>query len=171
MPFKIFEQWAIQPPTVAVGMPNDKRAKLPMKTITRIIKALGVVSLTLFGALIVYANWETPPMHARVKPVKFVIYEVSGIPDSLSARQLENTLARTPGVSAAVINHRAKLMSLSFHEDEVSEQTLRHIATDQDTYQLSTPEYGNVEASGPQCPIPMSYILAFERIKYALCFR
>lgn len=110
-------------------------------------------------------------MHARVKPVRLVVYELGGLSDSLSARQLEQVLARTGGVSAAVVNHHAKLMSLSFYEDQISESALRRLASQQGQYQVRIPNYGAIEASGPQCPVPMSYIQTFERIKYAFCIR
>lgn len=146
-------------------------SKLPMKTILKVIKISSVICLTLFATLLVYANWETPPMHARVKPVRLVVYQIAGMADSLAAKRLESQLSTTTGVSAAVVNYDAKIMSLSFHEDEVSESELREIAGFNGKYQLSIPNYESVESSGPQCPVPMEYILTFERIKYALCFR
>lgn len=142
-----------------------------MNTLQKLSKGIGIIFITLFIAFFVYSNWEEPPMHTYVRPVRLVVYEIKKLPNDSAATQLQHQLETTQGVTAAVVNRAGGLASISFHEDEVSETALKTILSGQGNYPLNIPPRSNVEDNRPQCPIPHEYILAFENLKWSLNLR
>ena len=142
-----------------------------MNTLKKLSKGIGIICITLFAAFFVYANWEEPPMHTYVKPVRLVVYEITKIPSDSAATQLQHRLETTKGVTAAVVNRVGGLASISFYEDEVTESLLKTILSAQGNYPLNIPQRGNVQDNRPQCPIPHEYLLTFENLKWSLNLR
>ncbi|MFN4144424.1 MAG: heavy-metal-associated domain-containing protein [Runella sp.] len=140
-----------------------------MKVLNRFLKATVYVLLGLLGAMVVYANWEEPPLHARVKPVAMTILKVEGMDNPQQAIQIKEHIEAKAGVTACASNPESKLVSITYHPDIISETTLQSEVFSRVHLPVSKAIFP--ESSAPECPIPHGYIMAFERLKYALCFR
>lgn len=126
--------------------------------------------LAMFVTLLVWANWEEPPLHAQAKPVNAVLFRAEGLTTEASANQVRQLLENLPGVTACAANPASQLVGVTFYADQITENELK--STIQSRFRLlSKPSFASHEPTGPQCPIPAEYILMLEQIKYSFCFR
>jgi len=125
----------------------------------------------LFIALVVYANLEPAPMHAHVKPIDMTIVKVSGLQKTTNATSIQSKISELPGVTACTVNPTSELVSVTFDPDQTDAAKINSFVGKYTEKSVSKASFAGIEASGPQCPVPLSYIMAFERMKYALCFR
>lgn len=137
-------------------------------TITKTLKVLAFTLSGFFLAFVVYANLEPAPMHAYVKPISMTILKVEDIKTPTKIQQI---ISQAAGVTACTANPTSQLVSITFDPDETSAQQLSQLVGKLTKSSVQKASYDDVEPSGPQCPVPLSYIMAFERAKYALCFR
>lgn len=138
---------------------------------TTITKTLKVLAFTLGGfflAFVVYANLEPAPMHAYVKPISMTILKVE---DIKTPTEIQQRVSKAAGVTACTANPTSQLVCITFDPEETSAQQLSQLVGKLTKSSVQKATYDDVEPSGPQCPVPLSYIMAFERAKYALCFR
>lgn len=143
-----------------------------MKIVKQSVLVLSYSFIFIFGGLVVYSNLTPPPLHAGVKPVNMLIYRVSGVDSDQSARKIQDEVSKLAGVTACVLNKQAGLLSATYHEEQTSEAGITsYLKTNFPSLQLRKNSYDGIEASGPQCPVPLAYIQQFDRIVYALCFR
>ena len=140
-----------------------------MNIILRILKPTLYALLGLLLAFVVYANWEEPPLHARVKPIAMTILSVANMNTPEQATAIREQIDQLGGVTACAANTESKMVSITYHADEIDEQTLRQQVAGQAKAPVTKAQFA--EFSGPECPVPQSYIMAFEKVKYALCFR
>jgi len=141
---------------------------------TRISKTLRISFysfLAPFVAFVVYANWEPAPLHAYAKPIEMTILKVANMTNAQRITQIKATLEQTEGVTAFAANGESQLVSITFDPQLTSASllTTQIKALTQSAVEKAT--FGDTEPNLPQCPVPHSYILAFEKAKYALCFR
>lgn len=138
------------------------------------IKSIKIVSYTLTGlflTFVVYANLTPAPMHARVKPISMTILKVDGLDTDKEANVIRNRVSKTSGVTACSANTASKIVSITFDPDQTSATTLSKLVGNLTGKTVENASFDSIEAAGPQCPVPLSYIIAFERVKYAFCFR
>lgn len=140
-----------------------------MNTAVRLLKISAYSLLGLLVAFIVYANWEEPPLHARVKPIAMTILSVDNLNSANQAELIREQISQLEGVTACAANTDSKLVSITYHADEIDEQTLREQVAGEAKNKVEKAFFPAV--SGPECPVPHSYFMAFEKMKYAFCFR
>jgi copper chaperone CopZ len=141
------------------------------KTMTKGIKIVTYSMLGIFLAFIVYANLEPAPMHVYVKPISMTILKVDGLKTQEQATDIRHQVSKATGVTACSANPASKLVSITFDPDQTSATFLGRFVSNLTQQPIKKASFEGIEASGPQCPVPLSYILAFERVKYAFCFR
>ncbi|CCH55821.1 hypothetical protein BN8_05108 [Fibrisoma limi BUZ 3] len=133
-------------------------------------KGIGWSLLLSFLALVIWANWEEKPLHAKVKPISMAIFNAGDLETTAAATELDQRLEQLPGVTACTANPESRLVAVTYDPDQLTEADLkRHIQ--QRFKHVAKPSFESVEPSGPQCPIPAEYIQKLEQFKYALNFR
>ncbi|MEZ4904508.1 MAG: hypothetical protein R2822_23550 [Spirosomataceae bacterium] len=110
-------------------------------------------------------------MHARVKPISMTILKVEGLDNNLQADRVRNSISKAPGVTACSANSTSSIVSITFDPDQTSATALSQLVGNLTHQAVKNASFEGIEPSGPQCPVPLSYIMAFERVKYAFCFR
>jgi len=134
------------------------------------IKRTAWFLLLSLGLFTIYANMESRPMHAKVQEVDWLIVDVQTEVDPASKKMLEQKYAALEGMSSVVLNPEQNRMCFSFNNEKLSKLKLMEKLV-QDQLNPKIPEFGEVKTNGPQCPIPMDWILKFEKIKFAFNFR
>jgi cation transport ATPase len=110
-------------------------------------------------------------MHAYVKPISLTILKVDGLKNQEQATEIRQYVSKMKGVTACSANPVSELVSITFDPDQTSGASLSQLVTNFTQKPVQNASFEGVESSGPQCPVPLSYIIAFERVKYAFCFR
>lgn len=141
------------------------------KIIIKITKISAYSLLGLFSAFVVYANLEPAPMHAYVKPISMTILKIDGLETQAQANDIRQHVSEVAGVTACSANITSKLVSITFDPDQTTAASLSKFVGKLTQQPVQNASFEGVESSGPQCPVPLSYIMAFERVKYAFCFR
>lgn len=141
------------------------------KTLLTTIKVAGYSLLGIFSAFVVYANLEPAPMHAYVKPISMTILKVDGLKSEEQANEVRTEVGKATGVTACSANPASHLVSITFDPDQTSAEYLSNFVGKVTKQPVQNASFEGIEPSGPQCPVPLSYIMTFERMKYAVCFR
>lgn len=141
------------------------------KTFLKTMKVTGYSLLGIFSAFVVYANLEPAPMHAYVKPISMTILKLDGLKTQQQAMNIRQQVGKATGVTACSANPASKLVSITFDPDQTSAASLSKFVGNLTQQPVQNASFEGVEPSGPQCPVPLSYIMTFERVKYAFCFR
>jgi hypothetical protein len=134
------------------------------KIIQQTIKVFGV----LFIAFLVYANWEKPPISAGIEPVALAYWQIENLETEADSALLDQTLSPLDGLTAYSVNLRSKNVSMTYHASETSEQVIYEAIK---KAKFITKDIDFSAYKGPQCPVPISYIQTFNKVKYAFCFR
>ncbi|WP_128545717.1 heavy-metal-associated domain-containing protein [Larkinella soli] len=140
-----------------------------MKTWTILLKVTGSALFLGFLALLIWANWEPKPLHAKIEPIRMTLFQVDDLKTETAAARVREQMAKLPGVTACAANPESRLIAVTYHEDKISEAQLKQQVMR--FGRVETPSFESVEPSGPQCPVPAEYLLRLERFKYALSFR
>lgn len=141
-----------------------------MKTLLKIVKAVSLTVGVLFLAFVVYANWEEPSLADKLnlKPIQLVVFNLSKPLSTTDSTSLASSLESTVGVTASTVNPKNQTVSVTYHADEVNEETLKE-KVEKFPVMATKLEFSQME--GPRCPIPMGYIDFVLDAKKALCFR
>ena len=143
-----------------------------MKKILLKVGKIAAYTLTgLFLTFVVYANLEPAPMHAYVKPIKMTIFKVEGLTNPALVNNTRERVSQLEGVTACAANPVSEMVSITFDPDQTSETSLHQMVKNITHLPVQTAVFESTEPSGPQCPVPQEYILAFEQVKYAFCIR
>ncbi len=141
-----------------------------MKTLLKVTKAVCLTVGVLFVAFVVYANLEEPSLSDKLnlKPIQLVVFNLSKPLSTSDSTSLASSLEGTLGVTAATVNPKSQTVSVTYHADEVNEETLKQKV---ERFPVSATKLEFSQMDGPKCPIPMSYIDFVLDAKKALCFR
>jgi hypothetical protein len=139
-----------------------------MKTV---LKKTGYTLLGLIVAFVVYANLEPAPLSNQVKPVSIAMLSVKGLTDNIKAKDLQSQVDKLAGVTASTASAESQMISVTFHPDETTEEILSSFVGKATNLSVTRKVFELVGPPAPQCPVPMGYILAFQKVKYAFCFR
>lgn len=143
-----------------------------MRTFPRLISRVGQSLALAVLALLVWANWQEPDLHSFAPSVRLVILKVHGLADPRSAVDLQDRVTHLPGVAACTLEPTVQVAVVSYHPEETTEAAIRQALAAGGAYGVSTaPPLPQTAAIGPQCPVPASYVLALERLRFTLNFR
>ncbi|MFY7908567.1 MAG: hypothetical protein ACOVO2_03390 [Emticicia sp.] len=140
------------------------------KFFLKFAKVTGVITLTFFVSMLVWANWEEPPLSDRLdlKPIHLAVFDLDKQVDAADSSLISQKLTSTKGVTACTVNPQFKTVSVTFYDDEVSEETVKSIVQQKELV-ASKVNFATME--GPKCPVPMEYIDFFTNMKKTLCLR
>lgn len=142
-----------------------------MKTfLLKSAKVIGFLTLTFFVSMLVWANWEEPPLSQKLdlKPIHLAVFDLDKEVNATDSTLISDKLSSVTGVTACTVNPEFKTVSVTYYEDQVSEDALKAVVQ-QKNYIASKINFAKME--GPKCPIPMEYIDFFTNMKQALSLR
>jgi copper chaperone CopZ len=133
-------------------------------------KVIGFLTLTFFVSMLVWANWEEPPLSQKLdlKPIHLAVFDLDKKVDAADSSLISQKLTDTDGVTACTVNPEFKTVSVTYYDDRVSEDALKAVVQ-QKNYIASKVNFAKME--GPKCPVPMEYINFFTDMKQTLCLR
>lgn len=133
-------------------------------------KVIGFLTLTFFVSMLVWANWEEPPLSEKLdlKPIHLAVFDLDKQVDAADSTLISQKLSAVKGVTACTVNPSFKTVSVTYYNDEVSEDALKAVVQQKD-YVASKVNFAKME--GPKCPVPMEYINFFTDMKRTLCLR
>ncbi|WP_162910775.1 heavy-metal-associated domain-containing protein [Hymenobacter oligotrophus] len=117
-------------------------------------------------ALLAWANWQTPNLHDYVPPVTVTRLQYQPGPAEPAA-----VLEQVPGVTSCAANPAAGIAVVMHQPEQVSPQQLAAALQRAGVRATALPRPPAMVLTGPQCPVPPSYLLALERLRFALNFR
>lgn len=140
------------------------------KFFLKFAKVTGVIALTFFVSMLVWANWEEPPLSEKLdlKPIHLAVFDLDKQVDAADSSLISQKLTDTKGVTACTVNPQFKTVSVTFYDDVISEETLKSVVQQKDVV-ASKVNFATME--GPKCPVPMEYIDFFTNMKKTLCLR
>lgn len=135
------------------------------KFIFRRLWALPVV------ALLLWANWEAPAMHHYARPVEVTVWQLAPLASPAAAQALATQLGTEPGVSACAVSPRTNCVAFVYRSDEVSPETLYEAVGRYGAHVLAHPPANAAKPVLRQCPVPTSYLLLLDQVRFALNLR
>ncbi len=140
------------------------------KFFLKFAKVTGVIALTFFVSMLVWANWEEPPLSEKLdlKPIHLAVFDLDKEVNAADSSLISQKLTGTKGVTACTVNPQFKTVSVTFYDDVISEETLKSVVQQKDVV-ASKVNFATME--GPKCPVPMEYIDFFTDMKKTLCLR
>lgn len=130
----------------------------------------GRLGLGSAAALLLWANWQEPNLHDYPTPVTVGAMRVAGVQPGPQAEALHTRLLQLPGITACTVSADAHAVAYTYHPDEITPaQVQQQVAS----AAFRVQEYHAPAAAvvGPQCPVPTGYIVALERLRFALNLR
>lgn len=133
-------------------------------------KVTGFLVATFFVSMLVWANWEEPPLSEKLdlKPIQLAVFDLNKNVDATDSTLISQKLSAVSGVTACTVNPSFKTVSVTYYGDQVSEESLKAVVQQKD-FVASKVNFATME--GPKCPVPMEYINFFTDMKRTLCLR
>ena len=126
--------------------------------------------ITIFLGILVYANWQPKPLHAYAKDSQLSIYQLKKTATEQDLEKINNKLEKVHGISAVAGNSQSQMLSVVFDPDEISENDVK-IWLIKENIDFEKADFAIDGPPAAECPVPHTYIMAFQKIKYALNFR
>lgn len=127
------------------------------------------VQLGLFGAasLLTWASWQEPSLHDYPQPISVAAVRLAGPGTALAA--MHDQVVRLPGITACTVNADARSLAFTYHPDEVTPaQVCQQLPAAWHAQLYQAPMQ---LVAGPQCPVPQGYLVALDRLRFALNLR
>ncbi|TGE21152.1 hypothetical protein [Hymenobacter metallicola] len=119
----------------------------------------------LLVAVLVWSSWEEPSLHDYAPPTEFLTLAAPTLQPGPAAKQLQARAAALPGVTACALRADKQLLTLAFNPEQLTaEEVCRRLALK--PLPLAAPA-----PNARQCPVPAGYIVALERLRFALNLR
>jgi hypothetical protein len=127
------------------------------------------IGLGSAAALLLWANWQEPNLHDYPAPVRVDALQVVGVQPGAQATALRTRLLQAPGITACTVSPDAHAVAYTYHPDETTPAQVRqHLAS---AFQVQEYSAAAAPVAGPQCPVPVGYLVALERVRFALNLR
>jgi len=123
------------------------------------------------GALLLWANWEAPAMHHYARPVEVTVWQLAPLASPAAAQALATRLATEPGVAACSVSPRTNCVALVYHAGEASPTALYEAVQRHGARVIANPPAPTASPAIRQCPVPTSYLLVMDQIRFALNLR
>ncbi len=129
----------------------------------------GRLGLGSAAALLLWSNWQEPNLHDYPSPIGVGALQVAGVQPGPQAVALHTRLMQIPGITACTVSADAHAVAYTYHPDEVTPaQVQQQVAP---AFQVQEYHAPAAPVVGPQCPVPLGYVTALERLRFALNLR
>lgn len=142
-----------------------------MKKISLIFKYVFVFMSIFLIVFTVYANIDTPPLHYYAPESEMQMYRIESFGQKGNPTNIKTEVLALDGVTACAVNEQSKILAVTFYPQKNSSEKLQNYLTNQLGLTLSKATFPKMGNNAKECPVPLGYILAIEKLKYALCFR
>jgi hypothetical protein len=123
----------------------------------------GIVALLV--ALFVWSSWEEPSLHEYTTQTEFITLNAPGLQPGPAAERLQARIAALPGITAVALRADKQLLTLGYNPEELTQEQLCQ------TLALRPLPVPAPDPTVRQCPVPAGYVLALERVRFALNLR
>lgn len=121
------------------------------------------------AAVLLWANWQEPNLHDYPAPIGVGALRVAGVQPGAQAAALRARLLRVPGITACTVSPDAHAVAYTYHPGEVQPaQVPQQLAP---AFWAQVYEAPAAPLAGPQCPVPLGYVQALERLRFTLNLR
>ena len=136
------------------------------------LRPLGWAVASGFAALLLWANWQAPALHGYARPVTVAVLRIEGLRSGSEALALERQITAVPGVTACSIQQPAGKANLVYHPDETSVAAIQAAFARYGIPHPTQLHYSPpVPAPGTGCPVPSTYVVALDQLRFALNIR
>ena len=126
----------------------------------------------LLVSLLTWANWQEPNLHDYVPSASISLLHVGGLSDPARAASLERRIAVLDGVTDCNLNSQTQVAVVTHYPDQISLADIRRSLSNNGAYVVTEQAFvPAAAATGPQCPVPAGYLVALEKLRFALNFR
>jgi hypothetical protein len=123
-----------------------------------------ILALLVVG-LLVWGSWSEPNLHEFAPTTEFITLNAPALRPGPAAQQLQARAQALPGVTACALRPDKQLLTLAYHPDQLTAEELCQ------QLGLQPLPMAAPDPAARQCPVPAGYVLALERIRFALNLR
>ena len=127
------------------------------------------IMLGCLAGLLLWANWQEPNLHDYSAPASVGALRLAGVRPGAQVAALHARLLRLPGITACTISADAHALAFTYYPEMVTpaqvQQLVARTCQAQEYVAPATP------VLGPQCPVPQGYLVALEKLRFALNMR
>ncbi|GAB2960918.1 hypothetical protein GCM10027048_31070 [Hymenobacter coalescens] len=116
--------------------------------------------------MLTWGSWEEPSLHEYAPPVEFVTLNAPGLQPGPASQQLQARATALPGVTACAVRPDKQLLTVAYNPDRLSAEQLSRALGNLHPLPVPPPD-----PTVRQCPVPPGYVLALERLRFALNLR
>ena len=127
-----------------------------------------MVQFSLLGltSMLAWASWQEPNLHDYPPPISVAALRLAS-PGTVPA--MHDQLVALPGITACTVSPDAHSLAFTYRPDEVTPaQVCQQLPA---AWHAQLYEAPAQTVPGPQCPVPQGYIVAIERLRFALNLR
>ena len=124
---------------------------------------------TCLVGLLLWANWQEPNLHDYSTPASVSALRLEGVQPGAQAAALHARLLRVPGITACTVSADAHALAFTYYPDVITPAHVRQLIAR--SYQAQEYVAPATPVVGPQCPVPQGYIVALEKLRFALNLR
>ena len=118
-------------------------------------------------SVLTWSNWQEPNLHDYPEPISVAVVQLSG--PALNVEGLHRLVTHVSGITACTISADVRSMAFTYHPNEVTpEQVQQQLPAAWHAQLYQAPP---ALITGPQCPVPQGYVVALERLRFALNLR
>ncbi len=110
-------------------------------------------------------------MHHYVRPIEMTVWQLAPVGSPAAAQALRSQLAAEPGVAACAVSPRTNCVAFVYHPGEVSLPGLYAAIGRHGARVIDNPPARTGPPLIRQCPVPGSYLVLLDRVKFALNLR
>ena len=111
-------------------------------------------------------------MHHFVRPVEITIWQLAPLGnDSARAYTLQRHLATEAGVSACAVSPRTNCVAFVYHPEQTTLTALYQAVSHYGARVIDNPPASTITPAIRQCPVPGSYLVWLDRVRFALNVR
>lgn len=122
-------------------------------------------------ALLLWANWAAPEMHHYLRPAEMRVWQLAPLASPAAAQALATQLATEPGVSACAVSPRTNCVAFVYYPDKVTPAALYQAVGRRGARVVAHPPANAPAPTLRQCPVPSSYLLFLDQVRFALNLR
>jgi hypothetical protein len=125
--------------------------------------------ISCLAGLLLWANWQEPNLHDYSIPASVGALRLAGVQPGAQATALHTRLLRLPGITACTISADAHALAFTYYPEIVTPAQVQQVVAS--TCQAQEYVAPATTVLSPQCPVPQGYIVALDKLRFALNLR
>ncbi|MGI4835695.1 MAG: hypothetical protein ACRYFK_19745 [Janthinobacterium lividum] len=122
-------------------------------------------ALLATAALLGWGSWQAPNLSSYARAAEFVVLDAPRLQPGADSARLQARVTALPGITACAIRPAKQLLVVAYNPDSLSQaQLCQRLGLSAQAPPLPSP-------AARQCPVPAGYVLALEKVRFALNLR